>query len=209
MKRVIIALAIAIMVLPLAFATDPAKEVHSLVLRSAVGKVTPAFQFEFTSGMLGTSNPLVTNSGAEEFGAGNYDEYGTDGSAIDVADISQYGLNLLFTAKLANEAKCNASYTLTFKAGGFEVTRNDVAGTLDPVDAPYIEVAEDIDARLGLYITNLVQGESLQVRFNGTECATGDLATFKVVYPADSTLDPTSSESYYYANISLEISSDN
>ena len=75
---------------------------------------------------------LVTNADAEVISNSNYNEFASDDAAIEVADISRYNLNLLFTAKLANNAKSNEAYTLKFTAGGFNVTRNGEEGKLNP-----------------------------------------------------------------------------
>lgn len=204
MKKAIIITLILIAAVSCAFSSTT--ETHKITIRSRVGVIDPAFQFEFTSGMLNTTADVITNSSAEIFKNTDYTEFGTDETATEVADISRNNLLLLFTAKLANNAKSNDSYTLKFNAGGFEVTRNAVPGTLNP-STTEIALAEDLASRVGINATVSNAENSVQLTFNGSECTEGSLATFAVGYQADKTIDPMR-EGYYYTDISLEISSD-
>ena len=204
MKKAIIITLILIAALGCAFSATT--DTHSIRVRSGVGVIDPAFQFEFTSGMLNTTADLITNSSAEIFKNTDYREFGTDETAIEVADISRNNIRLLFTAKLANKAKSNDSYTLKFNAGGFQVTRASVPGTLNP-STTEVALAEDIASRGGITAAVANAENSVRLTFNGAECTEGSLATFAVGYNADKTIDPMR-EGYYYTDISLEISSD-
>lgn len=204
MKKAIIITIILIAAVSCAFSATT--EAHKIKIRSQVGYVDPAFQFEFTSGMLNTTTELITNASADVFKNTDYIEFGTDETAIEVADISRNNIRLLFTAKLANKAKSMDTYTLRFNAGGFQVTRATVPGVLNP-SSTEISLAEDIASRGGI-VTAVSNGDnSISVTFNGNECTEGALATFTVGYQADKTIDPMR-EGYYYTDISLEISSD-
>lgn len=204
MRKAIIITLILIAAMSCAFSAST--ETHAIKIKSRVGVVDPAFQFEFTSGMLNTTTELITNSSAEIFKNTTYTEFGTDETATEVADISRNNLLLQFTAKLANKAKSTDSYTLKFTAGGFEVTRAAVPGTLNP-SSTEIALAEDLAARGGINAAMANGDNSIRLTFNGNECTEGDLATFAVGYQADKTIDPMR-EGYYYTDISLEISSD-
>ena len=205
MKKAIIIITL-ILITAMACAFSATTETHVIRIRSRVDMLDPAFQFEFTSGMLNTTADLVTNASAEIFKNTSYTEFGTDETATEVADISRNNIRLLFTAKLANRAKSTDSYTLKFNAGGFQVTRASVPGTLNP-SSTEIALAEDIASRGGI-VTAVSNGDnSIHLTFNGTECTEGNLATFAVGYNADKTIDPMR-EGYYYTDISLEISSD-
>ena len=204
MKKAIIITLILIAALGCAFSATT--DTHSIRLKTLVGYVDPAFQFEFTSGMLNTTADLITNASAEIFRNTDYREFGTDETATEVADISRNNVRLLFTAKLANKAKSTDSYTLKFNAGGFQVTRSDVPGTLNP-STTEVALAEDIASRGGIDTAVSNGDNSVRLTFNGTECTEGDLATFAVSYNADKTIDSLR-EGYYYTDISLEISSD-
>lgn len=204
MKKAIIITLILIAALGCAFSATT--DTHSIRLKTLVGYVDPAFQFEFTSGMLNTTADLITNASAEIFRNTDYREFGTDETATEVADISRNNIRLLFTAKLANKAKSTDSYTLKFNAGGFQVTRSDVPGTLNP-STTEVALAEDIASRGGIDTAVSNGDNSVRLTFNGTECTEGNLATFAVGYNADKTIDPMR-EGYYYTDISLEISSD-
>ena len=204
MKKAIIITLILIAALGCAFSATT--DTHSIRLKTLVGYVDPAFQFEFTSGMLNTTADLITNASAEIFRNTDYREFGTDETATEVADISRNNIRLLFTAKLANKAKSTDSYTLKFNAGGFQVTRSDVPGILNP-STTEVALAEDIASRGGIDTAVSNGDNSVRLTFNGTECTEGNLATFNVGYNADKTIDPMR-EGYYYTDISLEISSD-
>ena len=204
MKRLLLVLTLIIGLAAPLFAEGV--EVHSVRVATSVAPVAPSFQFEFTSGMLNTTAELITNSSAEIYKNTNYSEFGTNETAVEVADISRNNIRLLFTAKLANRAKSNDSYTLRFIAGGFDVTRASVPGTLDP-SAREVGLAEDLAARGGVSAVVSNSEDSVRLTFNGSECAEGDLATFAVSYNADRTIDSVK-DGYYYTDISLEISSD-
>lgn len=204
MKKAIIITLILIAAMSCAFSATT--ENHRIQIRSKVGYLDPAFQFEFTSGMLNTTTELITNSSAEIFKNTSYIEFGTNENAVEVADISRNNLLLQFTAKLANRAKSNDSYTLRFNAGGFEVTRAAVPGTLNP-SSTEIALSEDIASRGGVKAEMANGDNTIRLTFNGTECNAGNLATFAVGYQADKTIDPMRG-GYYYTDISLEISSD-
>ena len=204
MKKAVIITVILIAAMSCAFSATA--ETHKIQIRSNVGYLDPAFQFEFTSGMLNTTTELITNSSAEIFKNTTYTEFGTDETATEVADISRNNIRLLFTAKLANKAKSNDSYTLRFNAGGFQVTRASVPGVLNP-STTEIALADDLASRVGINAEVANAENSVRLTFSGTECTAGDLATFAVGYQADKTIDPMR-EGYYYTDISLEISSD-
>ena len=206
MKKSIIITLILIASLSCAFSATT--ETHRLQIKSQAGYVAPAFQLEFTSGMLNEPTvELITNADAEIFSNTNYTEFGTNDTATEVADISRYNLSLLFTAKLANKAKSNDTFTLKFTAGGFDVTRNGAEGKLNP-SSELLTVSDRLDSLAGLSAGAVNDTEnSVQFTFNGTLCEEGDLASFQVGYTADKTIDPMR-DGYYYTDISLEISSD-
>lgn len=207
MRKIIIFSLIMIVLTGAVFADNNAIELHSVKLKTVVRSYVPAFQLEFTSGMKNPSDSVVTNLNKEEFGSGDYNEYASNDTAIEVYDISKRSLDFVFTAKLANSAKCSNSYTLKFSAGSFDVFRNEVSGTLDP-ETPIIRAASDLSARLGVSAEPPVAGESIKMRFTGAQCSPGALAIFEVKYSSDSSIDPTKGGAYY-ADISLEVSSDN
>lgn len=206
MKKAIIIPLILIASLSCAFSSS--NETHTIRLKSQVGYVAPAFQMEFTSGWLNEPTvQLITNADAEVFSNTNYTEFGTNETATEVADISRYNLSLLFTAKLANNAKSTDSFTLKFTAGGFDVTRGGEEGKLNP-SSELVTVSDGLDSLAGISRGLLDNADnSIRFTFNGTECNEGDLATFQVGYTADKTIDPMKN-GYYYTDISLEISSD-
>lgn len=206
MKKITTIITILFLLSFAAFAGASGTETHRVTITTDVGIVIPAFQFSFSGGMLDTADAVTTNSGAKGYGEEDFNEFATDNAAVEVADISVNGLDLLFTARLANTAKCNNSYTLRFLAGGFDVYRNGVPGKLNPSSDPKITISPDIASLQGLTVTS-VSPDTIRVTFNGSDCVIGEIASFNVKYSPDASLDPTEG-GFYYADISLEISSD-
>ena len=182
-------------------------EAHTIRITTDVSTVIPAFQFMFSKGMLDTGVPVVFNTEAKQFGEEDYDEYGTDSTIVEVADISVSKLDLLFVARLANAAKCNNSYTLRFTAGGFDVLRNGERGRHNPREVA-ISINEDLGSMGGLSVV-IIAEDTVRVTFTGEDCQLCDLASFAVTYDPDPSIDPSEMDQFYYADISLEISSDN
>ena len=195
MRKVLAVLLLTFIVLPLAFA-DYVVGVGSITVVTKAVKVAPVFQFEFTSGMEDEKQVAVVTAGEQ-----GVDQEATKPPVVFIPDIKVNDLSLTFTAKLANEAKCYGSYTLTFMAGNFDVVRDGVSGVLSPSSSE-LKLADDFVARVGVE-ANELQSNSLQLSFNGGRCTSGSLAVFEVNYEADSELDPAT----YYADISLEVAS--
>ena len=198
MRRVLVVLLLTLIILPFAFA-ESVLGVTKVV--TTVTSVAPVFQFEFTSGM--EDKDAVTSVTAREQSQ-DLDADAVRPPIVFVPDIRLNDLDLLFTAKLANDAKCYGSYTLTFKAGSFAVVRDGISGVLAPV-AVEAKVAEDIASLGGIQAANIRGSNSIEMSFTGNTCSAGALATFEIRYEADSELDPAT----YYTDISLEVSSNN
>ncbi len=196
MKKLLTILAILMVLIGSVYAVS---ELNTIRMKSIVPFKIPTFQLEFTSGMV-TGISVSTDVDSD------VNEYGTEDTAIRVADISQKNLDLLFTVKLANEAKCNEVYSLQFTAGPFAVKRGGQPGELAPQNTT-IAAAADISDRVGVTATDNTD-KSLKLRFNGVSCTTGSLATFRVQFSADSSIDDNAEGEYYYADICLEITAE-
>lgn len=177
-----------------------ADETHFLTVSAAVQykKVIPVFRFEFTSGMMDEEDAYVVTVTGDEMPSGDSGHR----QVVFVDDIKHNDLELVFTARLANTARCRNAYTLTFVAGDFNVVRDGESGVLAP-SFYAVSVADDFVNRTGVHVGKMTI-DSIQLDFNGSWCTMGDLATFEVRYEADSELDPAT----YYTDISLEVSSD-
>ena len=197
MKKLLTILAILMVLIGSVYATT---ELHTIRIKSIIPVTTPAFKLEFTSGMA-TGISVSTDVDSD------VNEYGTEDTAIIVADISQKNLDLLFTVKLANEAKCTDIFNIQFTAGPFAVRRNGQPGYLNPDENPVLAAAADIADRVGVRATDIENG-TLKLRFNGADCTTGNLATFRVQFSADSTIDDNNEGEYYYADICLEVTAE-
>ena len=170
-------------------------ETHIIRIASIVEEVLPTFQFELTSGMLEEQDATVLelNQGSED---------SENRRVIYVPDINKNDLDLTFTAKLSNEARCQGSFTLKLTAGDFVVTKLSGVENLSPsgVEAA---VANDVASRHGVDAQLTGDGNEVSISFSGASCTPGDLATFTVRYPSDPDILPD----IYYTDISLEVSS--
>lgn len=162
---------------------------------TVVGEVQPAFRFELTSGMLENQDQVSLN--LEKVTGGDPEKT----QVVFVPDINRNDLDLTFTARLSNEARCFGSYTLRLTAGDFVVTKTDGIENISPT-AVEAAVATDVASRHGVD-AQLAEGNEVNVSFTGVGCTPGALATFNVSYPQAPDILPD----IYYADISLEVSS--
>jgi hypothetical protein len=121
---------------------------------------------------------------------------------VYVPDINRNDLNLTFTARLSNEARFQGSFSMKLTAGDFVVTKLSGVENLSPsgIEAA---VAGDVASRHGVDAQLSGDGNEVSIRFSGSSCTPGDLATFTVRYPSDPDILPD----IYYTDISLEVSS--
>lgn len=130
MKKVFAILLVLALVVGFAFADDPvtpspSTENHKITLRTYVEGYIPQFQFSYESGAL-TGESSTTNSNKVDFLDGvNY-----EGDIVDIADLSQKGVDVSFNILLANsKSKIQAkSYDFAVTVGRFTVERG-VKGT--------------------------------------------------------------------------------
>ena len=193
MKKLTFIIILTSLAIAAIFATD--KEVHTIRIASVVEEVPPTFQFELTSGMLEDQDAMVfdLNQGSEN---------PENRPVVYVPDINRNELDLTFTAKLSNEARCQSSFTLKLTAGDFIVTKLSGVENLSPsgIEAA---VANDVASRHGVDAQLSGDGNEVNISFSGASCIPGDLATFTVRYPSDPDILPD----IYYTDISLEVSS--
>jgi hypothetical protein len=98
-------------------------------------------------------------------------------------------------------ARCFGSYTLKLTAGDFIVTKTDGIENISPTGIE-ATIATDVASRHGVD-AQLAEGNEINVSFTGVNCVPGDLAVFNVRYPQV----PDALPDIYYADISLEVSS--
>ena len=193
MKKLTFIIILTLLAVATIFAVD--SEIHTITIASIVEEVLPTFQFELTSGMLEEQDATVLelNQGSED---------SENRRVIYVPDINKNDLDLTFTAKLSNEARCQGSFTLKLTAGDFVVTKLSGVENLSPsgVEAA---VANDVASRHGVDAQITGDGNEVSISFSGASCTPGDLATFTVRYPSDPDILPD----IYYTDISLEVSS--
>ena len=193
MKKLTFIIILTSLAIAAIFAAD--YETHIIRIASIVEEVLPTFQFELTSGMLEEQDATVLelNQGSED---------SENRRVIYVPDINKNDLDLTFTAKLSNEARCQSSFTLKLTAGDFVVTKLSGVENLSPsgVEAA---VANDVASRHGVDAQLTGDGNEVSISFSGASCTPGDLATFTVRYPSDPDILPD----IYYTDISLEVSS--
>lgn len=196
MKKVLTILAVLAIV---TFAVFADSEVHTIRIKADVTEVVPAFQL-----WLGATK---TNTTPVAFTDGATYNLVDDATAIDTGWNLDKGGNVTVYAVLANKPKSNRLYTLTFSDGKFSVTRNGEPGTLDP---SIVTTAREslITGASEIKKTSSADDAPVQVKFNGTTVTATEptLATAVYTYVADTEIDPTAEDEFYYANIVLTVS---
>lgn len=196
MKKVLTILAVLAIV---TFAVFADSEVHTIRIKADVDEVVPAFQL-----WLGATK---TNTTPVEFTNNATYNLVDDASAIDTGFNLDAGGSVTVYAVLANKAKINKAYTLTFSDGVFSVKRNTVGGTLVPSIATTALDPEITGTSAIAKLDDAVADSPVKVTFNGTTVTATEpkLATAVYNYTGDPTIDPTAEDEYYYANIVLTV----
>lgn len=195
MKKVLTILAVLAIV---TFAVFADSEVHTIRIKADVTEVVPAFQL-----WLGATK---TNTTPVEFTNNATYNLVDDASAIDTGFNLDAGGKVTVYAVLANKAKINKAYTLTFSDGVFSVKRNTVGGTLVP-SITTTALDPKITGTSSIVKTSEAADAPVEVTFNGTTVTATEpkLATAVYNYTGDPTIDPTAEDEYYYANIVLTV----
>jgi len=192
MKKVLTVLAILVILTSAAFA---AAETHTIRVKADVTQVVPAFQL-----WLGEAK---TNATPNDFtDTASYNEYAA--AAIDTDFNLDAAGTVTVVAKLANLAKINKIYTLTFSDGVFAVKRNGSDDTYGPTS---IAATANTDEIAGITDIEETDDDEITVTFNGTTvtAVSPTLATVVYSYPGDTTIDPNVGGTFYYANIVMEV----
>lgn len=171
MKKVITILAILIIAAGTVFAAEP----HKLKISAISEAVVPSFQLSFKD--------KTTNTQATSFE--NTDGY-TITEAVDSGIKFETGGTVVVTAKLANAAKQNQAYTLTFSDGVFSVKKNMQTAEYAPAT---IVAAASVSNATGISSITAA-GAVVTVTFNGTTASARELAKATYTYTADTAVDP-------------------
>lgn len=194
MKKVLTILAILALV---TFAVFADSEVHTIRIKADVTEVIPAFQLWLGATKTNTTPVAFTNNATYSLV--------DDATAIDTGFNLDAGGTVTVYAVLANKAKINQAYLLTFSDGVFSVKRNGTGGDLTP--AITTEAGSVITGTSAVAKTTSADDAPVKVTFNGTTVTATDpkLATATYDYTGDPTIDPTAADEYYYANIVLTV----
>lgn len=196
MKKVIAILAIMVVLVGVVFA---ATENHTIKLRTSIGTDEPVFNLAaaFEDEETGVTSSVVTNTKNAFADGANYND-----KVLDIADLSKESATVTFTAKLANKAKSEKQYTITFTPGPFNMEKYDGDNTV-----PYVHYASAsstgalisnfTENRVGVSATDVVKNTvgdqisfSTTLTFNTKSCKAGDLAIFTITYDqVDETID--------------------
>ena len=195
MKKVLTILAVLAIV---TFAVFADSEVHKIRIKADVDEVVPAFQLWLGATKTNTTPVVFTNNATYNLV--------DDATAIDTGFNLDAGGSVTVYAVLANKAKINKAYTLTFSDGVFSVKRNTVGGTLVP-SITTTALDPKITGTSSIVKTSEADDAPVEVTFNGTTVTATDpkLATAVYNYTGDPTIDPTAEDEYYYANIVLTV----
>ena len=195
MKKVLTILAVLIVLTSAVFAES---EVHTIRVKADVTEVVPAFQLWLGATKTNTTPVVFTDNATYNLV--------DDATAIDTGFNLDAGGSVTVYAVLANKAKINKAYTLTFSDGVFTVKRNSVGGTLEP-SITTTALDPKITGTSSIVKTSEADDAPVEVTFNGTTVTATDpkLATAVYNYTGDPTIDPTAEDEYYYANIVLTV----
>lgn len=202
MKKFVLFVLVALIALSTVCA---ASEAHSIKIKANVTEVLPAFQLS----LLAPADAYTTNNSAVVFT--NEASY----NALDASTAKDVNFNLdengtvTVQCNLANLAKTNKAYTLTFGGGTFAAKKNGSAFSHVPTSVVSAKGASVADTytitRAG---SEGVGNEVVTITFHGkTVTATpAVLATCVYTYTGDPEIDPTTElEPYYYADITLTV----
>ena len=219
MKKVLTILVVLALVCGAVFAVET--ETHKITLKTTIGEVLPVFQLvreaytgTATDGSAVNAAEDITNTenginenGIVEDGIRFVDaaEYALDD--LEVGDLSKYDVDVTFNVRISNAAKSVRVFTLTFDAGAFSVSRNKTVGS-QAATTTALSANTNLVAASGVIAA--ANGQVLTATFNGTTLSENGtlLGTYNVVYPADSTIDPSfgnTTEATYTADITLTI----
>lgn len=201
MKKIFITMLMMVVALAGMFAA----ETHTLKIKADVTEVVPAFQLE----LLAPAATATTNTTPTAFSASaTYNPLTTSTAKDANFNLDEDG-TVTVQCNLANLAKTNKAYTLTFGGGTFAAKKNGSAFSHVPssvVSAKGADVANTYTiTREGTVGTG---NEMITVTFHGktVTVAPAVLATCVYSYTGDPEIDPnTEAEPYYFADITLTI----
>ena len=193
MKKVIAILTILVIATVALFA---ASETHTIKITVDIATVTPAFQL-----FIG-NDAVVTNNGNTPTSFTDDASYAPNaqGNGYDTGwDGFNASRSVSVTARVANAAQIEQTYTLSFGDGVFTVER---AGSNSTTHAPSISVAAS-NNQVPTGITSItIDNEDAAVVFSGAQCTAGtNLVTATYTYSADTTIVPGT----YSANIVMTV----
>ena len=194
MKKIFAIMMIAVFAIGMVFADS---EAHTIKIKADVAPQAPAFQLWYGDAKTNTSKVVFTDSAT-------YDEaYDSPAEAVDTGFNLDVGGTVTVYAVLANAAKINAAYTLTFSDGVFTVNRNAVSETLVPTITT--TAGSVITGTSAIAKTTDAADAPVRVTFNGTTVTASNpqLATAAYAYTGDPTIDPNADGEFYYADITL------
>lgn len=229
MKKVLTILVVLALVAGFAFAdgNDPApaapaapsahSEAHTLRVKADVTEVLPVFNLFHVEGK-------DTNTNAEEFAKNaKYESLMDDDKAQDVGFKLDSAGSFTVTAEVINNVKTNKSFTIEFAGGVFTVNRKTVEGKYSPKQIKVVnggtneaikEFGTARDSSVNTSITTDTTSTlkaSTSVTFSGKK---GNVATTPITiatatydYAGDDSIDPTAKDEYYYADVTMTITS--
>ncbi len=228
MKKVLTILVVLALVAGFAFAdgNDPApaapsahSEAHTLRVKADVTEVLPVFNLFHVEG-----TDTNTNAVANEFAKNaKYESLMDDDEAQDVGFKLDRAGSFTVTAEVINSVKTNKSFTIEFAGGVFTVNRKTAEGKYSPkqikvtnggANEAIKQFGTATDSSVNTSITTDTTSTlkaSTSVTFSGKK-GTGattpiTIATAKYEYPGDDSIDPTAANEFYYADVTMTITS--
>jgi hypothetical protein len=217
MKKAITILAVLIVLVSAVFAA----ETHKLTVKADVTETLPAFNLSYSTK---NTNTVATNVyGTNQL----YDATGTGDAAADAGFNLNANGSFVVTAQVINAVKTNRIYTLEFKGGVFDVTRDTTSGKLSPkqITVADAHTAADTSVKTVAKVSDSTELTAEQTRADdptalsakarvtfsgktgtGTPAAAKPIAAATYSYLGDDDIDPTTTANpWYYADIILVI----
>ena len=199
MKKILAILTVLILAAGTMFA-DPsqANGTAAIDITASVGEIVPAFQLMFKTN--------ATNEEGNRFGTES--SYTLPQAFSTNLDLSREDVTAEFYAVIAQGARQNAEYFLTFEAGAFDTKSNNVnkptacsnSTLVDSIDQKYAGTltASDISSATGS------NNQSAKIILNGAVAAEQiRLLKFVATWTKDTTIDPGT----YSADVTMTVSS--
>ncbi len=214
MKKVIAILAIMVVLVGVVFAAQGNTETYTIRLKTKVTGDDPIFTLSAVESSKNAN--ASTNSNAA------FENGGSASATLSVIDLSKDDVLVTFASELVNQAKSEASFTITFVPGPFAVKRyvgnekvdakiypsNVEAGSGNNTGAVTGYALSAYDCGVSTSDSSQIEYTSV-ITFNKALSTAGVLTTYSVKYAKDAALvesaDVNPNDPFYYADCKMTV----